>query len=194
MSNLVSENKSIEISNLTTYVFNGHVKIVKIYMVKFNVSILIRLKIMGFFVNTKKIHKHNVIFNKTITKIVTILAKCFLPYLNPSSLQPDNQQPYPQSRYLKIDAYLVSHDFWHQIVTLFSSYKNYKYRHVLKTQFIQKTICECRGNFYCWVHISANCFEVWIVIWMDATTNIFLWISRFTTILSQCRGGLWNQV
>ena len=30
-------------------------------------------------------HKHNVIFNKTVTKIVTILTKCFLPYLNPTS-------------------------------------------------------------------------------------------------------------
>ena len=34
--------------NLTTYVFKGHVKMVKIYMLKFNVSILNRLKIMGF--------------------------------------------------------------------------------------------------------------------------------------------------
>ena len=34
--------------NLMTYVFKGHVKIVKIYMVKFNVSILNRLKITGF--------------------------------------------------------------------------------------------------------------------------------------------------
>ena len=33
---------------LTTYVFKGHIKIVKIYMVKFNVSILKRLKIMSF--------------------------------------------------------------------------------------------------------------------------------------------------
>ena len=30
------------------YVFNGHVKFTKIYMVKFNASILNRLKIMGF--------------------------------------------------------------------------------------------------------------------------------------------------
>ena len=30
------------------YVFKGHVKIVKIYMAKFNVSILNRLKIMVF--------------------------------------------------------------------------------------------------------------------------------------------------
>ena len=34
--------------NLTTYVFKGHVKMVKIYMLKFNVSILNSLKIMGF--------------------------------------------------------------------------------------------------------------------------------------------------
>ena len=34
----------IRLCNLMIYVF----KIVKIYMVKFNVSILIRLKIMGF--------------------------------------------------------------------------------------------------------------------------------------------------
>ena len=51
------------------YAHKGHVKIAKIYMVKFNVSILNRLKIMGFFVNTKQMHKHNVIFNKTATKL-----------------------------------------------------------------------------------------------------------------------------
>ena len=39
--------------NLMRYIFKGYVKIVKVYMVKFNVSILNRLKIMGFFVNTK---------------------------------------------------------------------------------------------------------------------------------------------
>ena len=38
----------IRLRNLMTYVFKGHVKIVKIYMVKFNVSNLNRLKIMGF--------------------------------------------------------------------------------------------------------------------------------------------------
>ena len=35
--------------NPMTYDFKGHVKIIEIYMVKFNVSILNRLKIMGFF-------------------------------------------------------------------------------------------------------------------------------------------------
>ena len=34
--------------NPMTDIFKGHVKIVKIYMVKFNVLILNRLKIMGF--------------------------------------------------------------------------------------------------------------------------------------------------
>ena len=38
----------VKLCNLTTYVFKGHVKIVKIYMMKFNVSILNRLKIMDF--------------------------------------------------------------------------------------------------------------------------------------------------
>ena len=41
-----------------TYDFNGHVKVVEIYMVKFHVSILNRLKIMSFFVNAKYIHKY----------------------------------------------------------------------------------------------------------------------------------------
>ena len=35
------------------YVFKGHVEFAKIYMVKFNVSILDRLKIMGFFCEYK---------------------------------------------------------------------------------------------------------------------------------------------
>ena len=29
---------------------------------------------MFFFVNTKYVHKHNVIFNKTVTKLVTIVT------------------------------------------------------------------------------------------------------------------------
>ena len=41
----------IRLRNPITYDFKGHVKIVEIYMVKFNVSILNRLKIMDFFVN-----------------------------------------------------------------------------------------------------------------------------------------------
>ena len=60
-----------------TYDFKGHVKIVEIYMAKFNVSISNGLKIMGFFVNAKYIHKNNVISNKTVTKLFTILTKCF---------------------------------------------------------------------------------------------------------------------
>ena len=71
--------------NPITYDFKGHVKIVEIYMVKFNVSILNRLKIMDFFVNAKYIHKCYVILNETVTKLFTILTKCFFPYLNPSS-------------------------------------------------------------------------------------------------------------
>ena len=67
------------------YIFKGHVKIVRIYMLKFNVLILNRLKIMVFFVNTKYIEKHNVIFNKTVTKLITILTKCFFSYLNPTN-------------------------------------------------------------------------------------------------------------
>ena len=66
----------VRLCNPMTFIFKGHAKIVKIYMVKFNVSILYRLKIMFFFVNTKYIHKHNVIFNKTVTKLVTISTKC----------------------------------------------------------------------------------------------------------------------
>ena len=38
----------IRLCNLMTCAFKGHVKFLKIYMVKFNVSILNRLKIMGF--------------------------------------------------------------------------------------------------------------------------------------------------
>ena len=54
-------------------------------MVKFNVSILNRFEITSFFVNAKYIHKYNVILNKTVTKIFTILTKYFFPYLNPAS-------------------------------------------------------------------------------------------------------------
>ena len=37
------------------------------------------------FFNTNYIHKHNVIFNKTVTKLITISAKSFFSYLNPTS-------------------------------------------------------------------------------------------------------------
>ena len=63
--------------NRMTYAFKGHVNIVKIYMVKFNVSVLKWLKIMVFLSNTEHIHKYNVILNKTVTKLVTILTKGF---------------------------------------------------------------------------------------------------------------------
>ena len=59
-------------------------------IVQFNVSILNRLKccfflVLFFCANSKCINKHNVIFNKTATKLVTVLTKCFFPYLNPTS-------------------------------------------------------------------------------------------------------------
>ena len=77
----------IELCNPMTYVFKWHVKILKIYMVKFNVSNLNMLKIFLFFLQIQSvyIHKPNIIFNKTVTKLVTILIKCFFPYLNTTS-------------------------------------------------------------------------------------------------------------
>ena len=75
----------VTLCNRMTYVFKGHVKIAKTCMVKFNASILNRLKIMFFLVNTKYKHKYNVILHKTVTKLVTILTKYFFPYLNPTS-------------------------------------------------------------------------------------------------------------
>ena len=63
--------------------FKGHVKIVEIYMVKSNVSILNRLKIMAPFVNAKYIHKH---LKKTVTKLFTILTKCFFTISEPYKL------------------------------------------------------------------------------------------------------------
>ena len=76
----------IRLCNRMTYVFKGHVKIVKICMVKFNVSILKKAYNNGFLVNTKYIHKYNVILNETVTKIVTILAKCFFSISEPYRL------------------------------------------------------------------------------------------------------------
>ena len=81
----------IRLCNPMTYDFKGHGKIIEIYMVKFNVSILNRLKIMGFLVNTKHTHKHKVISNKTVPKLCTILTKCFFPYVNPTSYLKSNK-------------------------------------------------------------------------------------------------------
>ena len=70
-----------KLCNRMTYVFKGHVNIVKIYKVKFNVSVLKRLKNNGFLGNTKYTHKYNVILNKTVTKLVTILTKRFFCHI-----------------------------------------------------------------------------------------------------------------
>ena len=75
----------IRLCYLTTYVFKGRVKIVKIYMVKFNVSVLNRLKTMGFLQIQSKYKNIMSFFNKTVTKIATILTKCFFPYLTTAS-------------------------------------------------------------------------------------------------------------
>ena len=70
----------IRLCNPMTHDFKGQVEI---YMVKFNVSILNGLKIIGFFVKAKYIHKCNVLLNKTVTKLFTILRK--YRYLSPTS-------------------------------------------------------------------------------------------------------------
>ena len=56
-------------------------------------------------------------------------------------------------------------------------------------------LCECRKTCASTLHCKPPLFLVfiyifwsWIVIWMDSATNIFLWMSYFTTILSQIRG------
>ena len=41
-------------------------------------------------VNTKYIHKYNVILNKTATKLVTILTQCSFSYLNPTQTTLNN--------------------------------------------------------------------------------------------------------
>ena len=46
----------IGLCNPMIYVFKGHVKIIEIYMMKFNISISNRLKIMVSFVDKKYIH------------------------------------------------------------------------------------------------------------------------------------------
>ena len=44
------------------------------------------LKYTCFFVNAKLIHKHNAIFDNTVTKLVTILTKCFFSISEPCKL------------------------------------------------------------------------------------------------------------
>ena len=55
-------------------------------MVKFNVSILNRLKIMGFFVNAKFLNKCNVILNETVTKLFTYFDKKLFSISEPYKL------------------------------------------------------------------------------------------------------------
>ena len=51
----------IRLCNPMTHNFKGYVKIAEIYIMKFNVSVLNRFKIIGFFVNANYICKYNVI-------------------------------------------------------------------------------------------------------------------------------------
>ena len=76
----------MRLCNPVTYDFKGHVKILEIYMVKFNVSILNRLKIMGFFVNAKFLNKCNVILNETVTKLFTYFDKKLFSISEPYKL------------------------------------------------------------------------------------------------------------
>ena len=73
----------LRLRNLMIHVFKGHVKIVRVYMVKLNVAILNRLKIMDFLqIQSKYI---NIMpFLIKLTKLVTIFTKCFFPYLHPT--------------------------------------------------------------------------------------------------------------
>ena len=57
-----------------TYTFKGHVKIAKIYMVKFNVTVSNRPKIWGFERCKVKTY-NNVICKKPVAKFFTILRK-----------------------------------------------------------------------------------------------------------------------
>ena len=61
----------IRLCNPITYIFKGDVKIVKIYMVKFNVSVI----------NAKYIHEH-----ETVTKLINILTKCYFSVSEPYKL------------------------------------------------------------------------------------------------------------
>ena len=53
-------------------------------MVKLDVSILNILN-NGFFLIIQHMHEHNNCFNRNLTKLVTLLTKCFFQYLNPTS-------------------------------------------------------------------------------------------------------------
>ena len=59
-------------------------------------------------------------------------------------------------------------------------------RRILNTQIIQKTISKLLrlSTYHCTV----------FAIWMDSTRDIFRWVSRFTTIMSQCKGTPWYQL
>ena len=71
----------IRLCDSMMYILKGIMS--KSLMVKFNVSILNRLKTMVF-VNTEYTHKHNVIFSKTVTKLSLFRQNVFFPYLNPT--------------------------------------------------------------------------------------------------------------
>ena len=55
-------------------------------MVNFNVTMFNTLNSMGYLsINDKLIYMNNIIFDRTVTKLFTILKKGFLPNLNPTS-------------------------------------------------------------------------------------------------------------
>lgn len=67
------------------HIFKGYVKILKIYLVKFNITTFQWPKNNGVFINKMLVHINKCILNKTVTKLFTIFNKCFLPILNPAS-------------------------------------------------------------------------------------------------------------
>ena len=74
----------IRLRNLMTYVFKGHVKIAKIYMVKFIVSILNRLKIISFLWIQSK-YMIMMSFSINCNQTCHYFGEKIFPHLNPTN-------------------------------------------------------------------------------------------------------------
>ena len=106
----------------------------------------------------------------------------------------------PQGGYLKIDAYLlnrVSHDFWRQIVTLFSSCKSYNRDMILTLKSFSK---QFQSIIYFYFYLNVLKFELqyeWILPQIlfsvdKASYNNFVTIVGGEPMISSVAKNGWN--
>ena len=122
-------------------------------------------------------HKHNAIFNKTETKIVTILTKCFSSYLNPTSYLNDTHRErlvvFHSIQYR--NGWLAASDLFHMFTKLIKFYTFYYQYRCLKNVIHQ--IYSKNG----WLLLSASLQPKFLVSFCLNTGRLFFWEVSFSS-------------